>query len=447
MKKQTLHQLLTHIENSEIPEDWVKSVKLLEKEYNQIKHVINRPNPPRIYGLNTLVGHLDDQDLSHDSLISFQNELINNHSIGINEFYDPFIVRCINYAKVQSISMGGTGISPDLFKRIIHLLEEGFIPRVPRLSSYSCGDVIPGAHWASEVLCNLNLRKKYTLKPKEGLSLINGNFVHIGYSVAISSQMLKLFKRIILNSFKVIALSKSNPSNFKFIVNQTSNPYLRETFKTMMKFSNQQKGIYNVQDPVSVRSIPQMIEALLNGLSQWKQSIEVQLNQSSDNPLFDRKDEAFYSQSSFLALDVSLQASKLIETILMVCWNIERRIHYLLSGRINNIPQNGASEDEHLGFIQLPKLVTAMVEEVRMKVGRRTFASGSSTSYGIEDFWSYGVINNNQLEELIKTTNKILEIEENLIDKLNDKFNVVKTKELYEAIEELDSIEFNYKNI
>lgn len=74
-----------------------------------------------------------------------------------------------------------------------------------------------------------------------------------------------------------------------------------------------------------------------------------------------------------------------------------------------------------LGLIQVPKLVTNLVEEMRLSLGRRIFASGSSTSYGIEDLWSMAVPLIEQLYKALATIHTVLKIESLIFTYLHDK--------------------------
>jgi histidine ammonia-lyase len=109
-----------------------------------------------------------------------------------------------------------------------------------------------------------------------------------------------------------------------------------------------------------------------------------------------------------------------IEALLFVGWAVERRIHYLLSGKYKHIPINAATKDNKLGLIQVPKLVTNILEEARLRLARRTFAAGNSTSYGIEDIWTLTSILVENLKYALDSIATILSIEKLIFDYIED---------------------------
>jgi histidine ammonia-lyase len=142
------------------------------------------------------------------------------------------------------------------------------------------------------------------------------------------------------------------------------------------------------QDPVAVRATPEVLAALELTLAHLADALDAALGAPSDNPIVG--EEAFLEQASFLAPGVAIATSGVIEVLLLTATWTERMIHWLCSGEAGALPEDlrvGAG----LGLIQVPKLATAWVEGMRMAHGRRTLASGSSTSHEIEDLWTNGL--------------------------------------------------------
>src|SRR5699024_1781882 len=78
------------------------------------------------------------------------------------------------------------------------------------------------------------------------------------------------------------------------------------------------KPVYKRQDPVSVRSLPQVLMALYDSIISVKTALESEINQRSDNPLIVHESTEPLSQSSFLSPSLTIETSKLIEALLMV---------------------------------------------------------------------------------------------------------------------------------
>ncbi|MGM8365719.1 aromatic amino acid lyase [Virgibacillus sp. W0181] len=417
-----LQTLIKHIMKQTIPEYMTQATDRVKKDAKHLDELLNQDHPPRLYGVNTLVGHLDHVSIHGEEISAFQTYLLDNHMIGTGEAYSDYETRCISYAKLHSFSLGGTGITPDLYEHLLQGMKEKTIkPIVPKHASYSSGDVIPAAHWAKEVANVLKEKYQYSLQRKEGLSLINGSFVHVGIATA---------KLLLVQS--VWSLYNSNSVEYAKILNKKRHTY---SDKVMLNEDDTMKhplnwikeglddtGDYTVQDPVSVRAYPQVASAFFNSIQAYMDSIEEQLARRSDNPIILYEEEAALSQASFLAPMISLATSQLIEALLLAMWGAERRLHFLLSGKVKGIPLNAGDDNNVLGLIQVPKMVTAILEQSRLIGGRRTFASGSSTSYGVEDIWTNGLSTLEVMDELLRNMNKILSIEKTVICYIQENF-------------------------
>lgn len=414
--------LIEHITNGSIPNEWYYAIERIKMDADHLNTMLQASDPPPIYGVNTLVGHMDNVHLSKEEINNFQDYLIANHSLGIGDYYNEFEVKCISYAKLHFYALGGSGITPALYKHLLTVMEEGSLKaRIPKHSSYSSGDVIPAAHFASDLSDILKEKFNYQLQRKEGLSLINGTFIHVGLAIASYLQTQPVWALYNFNSLQYIQLLNIQTSNFSPELTTNQNDTLHIPLEWASN-SIDQEGFKDIQDPVSIRTYPQVASAMLQSIRMFGHSIDEQLGRRSDNPLVVYEEKNALSQGSFLAPMISLSTSQLIEGLLLMMWQTERRIHFLLSGKIDSIPLNASTAKDPLGFIQVPKLVTAILEESRLIGGRRTFASGSSTSYGIEDLWSNGLASLDILNKLIENMNRILAIELTLFAHINHRF-------------------------
>jgi histidine ammonia-lyase len=408
-----IKEIYESMNKKEVPSHWLESQSRIEKDYAHLQTLLKKENPPKIYGVNTLVGHVDTEGLKSDEEINtFQKMLIQNHIIGTEPYFSDFSARCIGFVKINQISHGGTCISPELYQLLVKVIfDDHFKPKIPMKASYSSGDVIPGAHWAGALQTFIHTNQNYQLKPKEGISLINGSYVHAGYSLSILKEINNVWKHFVYNSLMNAILVQANRTNYtEHLTSGSSFDSISMIQKRLISLLKNEHE-YKRQDPVSIRSLPQILKAFFSSINSLMESTEEAINSRSDNPLIVHESEIPLSQASFLNPLLTIETSKLIETLLMTMWHIERRVHYLLSGNVEGIPLNAASKEEPLGFIQIPKLITALLEEARMDAGRRAFASGGSTSYGIEDFWTFGVQTTHVLDKVVKKFAYMLSLE------------------------------------
>ena len=383
----------------------------IEYEYSILKMLLGSDTPPFIYGVNSLVGHLDNNRLNISKDRFFQNELLENHAIDLGfGYYNDWQVNCIFYTKLINIVSGGTGISPNLFKELVTIYtSKEYNLKIPTQSSYSCGDVIPAANFAMELSSYFNNDFQFT--GKDAISLINGNFISIGLSISILPRLLDVLDHLIENTIFVF-----NTFNIDYKILKTDNAlneFLSQIYELIKKQSSIQTT--NHQPSVSLRAALKNINLLYQSIIELKEEIEGLLELPSDNPLITSTGEIL-SNSSFYSPSLSLKLSSIIDSLLFNSWNVERRIQYLLSGKVDGVPQNISTLSNRLGLIQIPKMATNILQNIRLDYGTRVFATGLETSYGIEDSWTCVEKQVSQLISLMDQFDSILKIEKIIID-------------------------------
>lgn len=359
----------------------------------------------RVYGLNTLPGHLDTQSVPEESLSSYQHQLIENHTIGTAPYFDMFTARCIGHSKAWSVAAGRQLVSQELYERILAAITDpAFIPEIPARASYSSGDVIPAAHWARAVLEHT---EGQDLRPGEGMALINGAFVHTGMAMNAWAEYRRVLPFLLDTMSRSVSLMRPAPA---FLDPDTTpsidlSAVLAELARTLPEPDE------TFQKPVSIRSIPRQVEALMMTGQHLGEGLDVKLASPSGNPLIEQGGAVPHSSGSFVDPTLTLLTRSLIEAVLMAGWNSVQRTSYLLSGKVRGIPVNGRLDDNRLGLIQWPKLAQAHLEAMRQEHAASPFVSGSDTSYGTEDFWSHGTSTARRLVLAIGQLVEIVSIE------------------------------------
>lgn len=396
----TLDGFLKSVASLTKPKIWTSSLDKVTKEHDHLREMINK-GETSIYGVNTRPGHRDGEKLELIDLDAYQHDLLSSHAISFYQpYYSDHAATCITFAKVYSIASGMTGVSPALFKSLADLaINPKFAPRIPQHSSYSSGDVIPAAHWAIASLNELSVNSGYTAQYGEGMALINGNFIQVGYAASIVEKIsLAWLLFVELCSISTV-ISKANASNL--FLHSSSNNSLAIAALDLVRdrAAMQQKDI---QDPVSIRAAPQIIDTLAGAIEGYLDELDSSLLKPSGNPLFCVSSKEPLSQASFLLPSLTIKTGGLVEALLFTMWAITGRTNHLLSGSVEGVPKDAANETSSLGLIQYPKYMMSTLEKARLDYGRRIFSSGSSTSYGTEDLWNCGVNALSQLDSLLE---------------------------------------------
>ena len=319
-----------------------------------------------VYGATTLTGHLDDVRVSVEAAVALQHRIIDSHCIGARPFQPPATARLVGYAKACAVAAGGSGLSAGIYEHLLDALcDPAFAPEIPVSASYSCGDVIPGAHWARALLEHGGFSGRHGLLPGDALALINGSFVDLGTTLALVPALRDALVACSANAAGVA------------------------------RAWEHADGGGGTQAAVSVRATPQLMATLMLAATTLVRVLGEELATPSANPLVSMQAGRIESQASFMSPRLAVAKSALAEAVLFASWACQGRIgavvQRLEAGEVPGI--------DALDVVQVPKLTQAWLEESRLRLGRRLFASGAQTSRGIEDLWSFGTLASAQLED------------------------------------------------
>jgi len=399
-----LKELLGAAASLKLPERLKCARSKIDADYVQFENFISKNPDARIYGVNVFPGHQDRNPADALKFDKLQRELLVSHAISGEEPYSEFQARCIGFAKAYATAAGGALISGSLYDEICKAVcDPSFKPSVPRSSSYSCGDVIPGAHWANDLLAKLG--QQFQLKAGEGMALISGAYIHVGLSAAFAQRLRRLWSLFVESTKLTAALCDANPKEFE---RPLQSAQVAEVLRYITDGMKSQKGD-TPQDPVSLRATHEVLSALHMAISDFAREADRAILTPSGNPLMLGQDaKTPHPQASFLNFELTIRASALIDTLLMCGWCSISRTSYLLGGQVPGIALDGKRTVDDFGFIQWPKLMQAKLEVARSRGGHRPYVSGSATSYGIEDLWSFGVMTTQSAEEVMDEIEKIL---------------------------------------
>jgi histidine ammonia-lyase len=164
-----------------------------------------------------------------------------------------------------------------------------------------------------------------------------------------------------------------------------------------------------VQDPYSIRCIPQVHGASRNAFWHLSELVEIELNSVTDNPIIGHEGQAisggnFHGQPLAMALDyASIAASEL--------GNIaDRRCYLLLEGKYGLPRLLTTSGGLNSGYM-IPQYTTAALVTENKSLCFPPSADSIPTSMGQEDHVSMGSISARKFNQILDNLEKILAIE------------------------------------
>jgi histidine ammonia-lyase len=330
--------------------------------------------------------------------------------------------------------MGFSGIRLEVIQRICWHIENDIIPIVPSQGSVGAsGDLAPLAHLflpligegkllykGRELETNKVLKKEqkspFILKEKEGLALINGTQFISAYTCLALDKFKNCLENANIISAITLESTLSSISPFNKDINNLR-PYkgsLNVSNKMRELLDNSQileshKDCDKVQDPYSIRCIPQVHGASLDAYLYLENILNIELNSVTDNPIVVDKNNIisggnFHGQPIAMPIDYNVIAASELGNI------SDRRIYLLLKGNdvvpellVNNIGINS-------GFMILQYTTAALVSENK-NLCFPSSADSITTSLGQEDHVSMGSIGAVKLLRVLDNLEKILAIE------------------------------------
>ncbi len=183
---------------------------------------------------------------------------------------------------------------------------------------------------------------------------------------------------------------------------------MRNIFKDSQNITSHE-NCERVQDPYSMRCIPQVHGASRNAFYHLLELAEIEMNSVTDNPIILSETEAisggnFHGQPLAMALDYcSIAASEL--------GNIaDRRCYLLLEGKYGLPRLLTKSGGLNSGFM-IPQYTTAALVTENKSLCFPPSADSIPTSLGQEDHVSMGSISGRQFNQILGNLEKILAIE------------------------------------
>jgi len=388
-----------------------------------------------VYGVNTGFGKLANKRIATEHLSELQRNLLVSHAVGVGEPVPKEITRIMLALKVHALGLGYSGVSERTFSRLLTISRNGWVPVVPSRGSVGAsGDLAPLAHmslpliglgsfWgpdgqtipAAEMLARHGL-EPIELQAKDGLSLINGTQFMAAYGAYVLHRASKLVRTAdTLAAMSLEALQGSNrpfDARVHAIRPHKGQMEVAQNVRSLLEGSEileSHRDCGKVQDPYSLRCVPQVHGASRDALSHALSMIETELNSVTDNPLvFEDGDVIsggnFHGQPLALAMDYAAIALAELASI------SERRIYLLLEGH-DGLPRLLMRETGLNSGFMIPQYTAAALVSENKVLCHPASVDSIPTSLGQEDHVSMGSISALKLLQVMKNIEYVFAIE------------------------------------
>lgn len=387
-----------------------------------------------VYGVNTGFGILANTPISAEDTATLQYKILQSHSVGVGDPIFTEVAKIMLITKVHALAQGFSGVQLSTLERITWHIENDVIPVVPEKGSVGAsGDLAPLAHLflpliglgevfykgarckAQDILQQFGL-SPVQLGPKEGLALINGTQFILSFAVKAVQRMHNCLEAAdIIGAMSLEALTGTKApfdARLHELRPYNGNKLVAQRLRLLLNDSDIMQSHVDcgrVQDPYSLRCMPQVHGASRNAWLHLKELTEIELNAVTDNPIILGADDTisggnFHGQPMALPLDYCCFAAAEIGNI------SDRRCYLLLEGKWGLPMLLMKDVGLNSGFM-IPQYTTAALVTENKTLCFPASADSIPTSLGQEDHVSMGSISGRKINRVLDNLEFILAIE------------------------------------
>jgi len=403
-----------------------------------------------VYGVTTGFGALATTYVPPARARELQERLLLSHAAGVGEPLPTEVVRAMLLLRANTLALGHSGCRPELIDRLLELLRLRIHPVVPAQGSVGAsGDLAPLAHLALPIIGHGQVEVEgvvmparqalvtagldpLVLEPKEGLALLNGTQMMSAIGALVLGAADRLARTAsVAAAISVEALRGTVVAYSAALQSTRPHPGQVQTaaeLRWLLRDSTIQTAHHGndhrVQDPYSLRCVPQVHGAARDALDNLRRVLDIELNSATDNPLVFAEGGSvpedalatgrglvisggnFHGEPVALALDYAKLAIAELGAI------SERRVALLLDPRLNDgLPAFlGASSGLDSGLMILQYTAAALASESKT-LAHPASADSIPTSANQEDHVSMGSIAARHAMTVLEHSQRIVAIE------------------------------------
>jgi len=390
-----------------------------------------------IYGINTGFGDLSQVRIPRADLAKIQLNLLRSHAAGVGDPLPQDVTRAVLLLRANTLASGRSGVRPETIDLLLDLLNRGVHPVIPMHGSVGAsGDLAPLAHAAlvlvgegqamfegkllsgAEALKRADLRP-LELAPKEALALINGTQVMTAIGcLALHDAEVLCTSADIIGALSAEALRATDAAWDASLNAERPHPgqevvaaNLRRLVHGSPIIASHRLGDPRVQDPYSIRCMPQVHGASRDALAYTRRVLEIEINSVTDNPLVFAEEHRIVSGGNFHGQPVAIALDLATIAVAELADISESRIDRMTNGHTSGLPAFLSPDPgRHSGFMVAQYTAAALVAENRLRAMPASVES-IPTSADMEDHVSMGVHAAHKLSAVVANTRSVLAIE------------------------------------
>lgn len=388
-----------------------------------------------VYGVTTGFGKFATVPIAAADRRELQVNLIRSHAAGVGDPFDEDVVRAMLLLRANALAVGASGVRPVVAERLIDLLNAGVHPAIPAVGSLGAsGDLAPLAHLAlvligegeatfkgaklagGEALKRAGLAP-LTLEAKEGLGLLNGTQAMAALACLATEDAHALLKYAdIAGALSIDATLSSRTPCDPGIHALRPYPGAQASASNVLRLLDGSKIVEShahcarVQDPYSLRCLPQVHGAARDALAHVEAMLAIELNAATDNPLV-LDDGRVVSGGNFHGQPIAIRMDYLALALHELGAISERRVDWIMNPNLTDLHAFLAPlEGLHSGYMIAQYTAAAVVNESATLCGPSS-AHSIPVSGNQEDHVSMGLTAARRARMVLANTRIVLAIE------------------------------------
>jgi histidine ammonia-lyase len=414
-------------------------IPLIERSRAAVDELV--ANGEVVYGITTGFGRFKDQVIGPEDTRLLQRNLVRSHAAGVGPSLDERVVRAMLLVRANTLARGFSGVRLKIVQLLIDMLNRGVHPVVPAQGSLGAsGDLAPLAHIAlvmigegvasyrdsqlpgDDALAKAGL-EPITLEAKEGLALLNGTTQMVATGALLVRRAIDLALTADVAACMSLEALHGTDRAFDPRVHAVR-PHPRQIecaafLRNILSGSQflREKDSLNVQDPYTLRCVPQVHGAVRDAIAYAQWVINIELNAVNDNPIIFVDEESgeidVISAGNFHGEPVAISMDYLKLALTELGNMSERRIARLVDADSNGgvlpmfLTDQGGLES---GFMMAQYTAAALASENKVLVHPAS-ADTIPSSANVEDHVSMGATAARQAEQILHHVETIVAIE------------------------------------
>ena len=391
-----------------------------------------------VYGVNTGFGKLANVTIVESQTAILQRNLILSHCCGVGEVLEAATTRMMMVLKLLSLGRGASGVVWATVDLIIGMLNKGVLPQIPVQGSVGAsGDLAPLAHMAAVMLGEGEASfqgevmsggaalaaaglSPVVFGPKEGLALINGTQFSTACALAALFEGWRNASAAVvtaaLTTDAIMGSTAPLVDAIHTLRGHSGQIAVARAQRLIMQGSEiretHRDGDSRVQDPYCIRCQPQVTGAAMDLLHFAGQTLEIEANAVTDNPLVLVEEGRIVSGGNFHAEPVAFAADQIALALAEIGSISQRRVALMVDPSLSfDLPPFLTGNPGLNSGFMVAEITSAALMSENKHLANPCSTDSTPTSANQEDHVSMAAHGARRLKKMNDNLNVILGIE------------------------------------